>query len=383
MQRPFTRPAELSSSDADDGSREVPLVVGALLDRYVEAAAGKACILVAAALTALFTLFEFVEQLASVGHGHYRLGDAAIYVLLTAPYRLLQVTPVSMLLGCLLGLGALGRNSELTALRSLGVSERRILTSVIRLALPIVVVLFLLAEFVIPPAQRLAQEGRSRALSSLTAVRSEDSFWAQGGGQYLNVQQFEDGNVPKDIDIYAFDGGGRLASFIHADRAEIRADGNWLLSGVLRKRIEASQFRTERLVSLSWPSFISPTQTELLILPPSSMPPVALYRYVRHLQRRHEQATRYEQEVWAKASIPFSIVAMIMIAAPFVFGPARSQNTGYQITIGAAIGVVFSLVQQIGLHLDLLLDLDPAAIALTPSLLLMALAVTLFLARHR
>jgi len=354
-----------------------------LLSRYVGTAVFKACLLVAAALTALFSLFEFVEQLASVGHGHYRLIDAAGYVLLTAPYRLLQVAPVSMLLGCLLALGGLARNSELAAFRSLGVSESRIIASVMRLALPIMLVLFLLAEFVIPSAQRLAQEWRSSALSSLTTVRSEDSFWAQGGGQYLNVQQFEDGNVPRDIDIYAFDRDGNLASFIHADHADIRPDGNWLLTGVLRKRLGASEFHTERLSSLSWPSFISAKQTELLILPPASMPPVALYRYIRNLERRHQPSTRYEQEFWAKISIPFSMIAMIMIAAPFVFGPPRSQNTGHQITIGAAIGIVFSLVQQITSHLDLLLDLNPAAIALAPSVLLMTLAVYLFRHAHR
>lgn len=352
----------------------------ALLDRYVQAAAFRAYVLVAAVLATLFSLLEFVEQLASVGQGHYGLGNALAYVLLTAPYRLLQVTPISMLLGSLLALGALGRTSELTALRSLGTSEIRILGSIVGLTIPIVLALFLLAEFVIPSAQRLAQEQRSSAVSSL---RSEDSFWAQGDGQYLNVQQFENGDVPRNIDIYAFDNGGSLTSFIHADRADIRPDGNWLLTDVVRKRVYFSQFRTEHLASFSWPSFISAEQTQLLLLPPESMPPIALYRYVRVLERRHQRATRYEQELWAKVSFPLSMVSMIMIAAPFVFAPNRPQGAGNQVTIGVAVGIVFSLVQQITDHVDLLFDLSPAATALVPSLLLMALAVYLFRRAHR
>lgn len=346
-----------------------------LVDHYIQAAGFRAYFLVAAMLTALFSLLEFVEQLASVGQGHYHLINALAYVLLTAPYRLLQVTPVSMLLGSLLALSALGRDSELTALRSLGISESRIVGSIIMLTIPIAVTLFLLAEFVIPPAQRLAQEQRSSALSSL---RSEDSFWVQGNGQYLNVQQFEDGNVPKNIDIYAFDKDGNLTSFIHADHAVIRPDGNWLLTGVVRKRVYSYQFQTEHLASLSWHSFISAEQTQLLILPPESMPPIALYRYVRFLERRHQHATRYEQELWEKISIPLSMVSMIMITAPFVFGVNRAQGGGYQITMGAVAGIVFSLVQQITDHVDLLFDLSPAATALAPSLLLMMLAIYLF-----
>jgi lipopolysaccharide export system permease protein len=108
------------------------------------------------------------------------------------------------------------------------------------------------------------------------------------------------------------------------------------------------------------------------------MPPIALYRYVRHLEQQHQQAVRYEQELWRKVSIPLSLIAMIMIATPFVFGSPRARSTGYQIMIGAGFGIVFSLCQQIAGHLDLLLDLNPAAIALAPSLLLMALAGYLF-----
>src|SRR5258708_13200789 len=129
-------------------------------DRYIGAAALRAFVLVAAALTALFSLLEFVEQLSSVGQGHYGLSDALTYVLLTAPSRLLQVTPVSMLLGCLLALGAFAKNSELIALQGLGISDIRIFRPVLHLALPCILALFMMAEFVIPPTQQLAQAQR-------------------------------------------------------------------------------------------------------------------------------------------------------------------------------------------------------------------------------
>ncbi len=351
-----------------------------LLDRYIEATALRAIVLVAATLTALFSLLEFVEQLASVGQGHYRVVDAFVYVVLTAPARLIQVTPVSMLLGSLLALGALARNFELTAFRSLGISEERIVASVLKLAVPIAIALFLMAQFVVPPAQQLAQSQRLSALSSSTSLRSSDSFWAQRDQQFLNVQEFQYGNVPKDIDIYDFSPDGNLLSFIHAGSADVQPDGTWLLNDVVRKRINGGQFQTENLASLSWVSFIP---TQLLLLPPESMPPIALYRYVRDLKQRRQQAVRYEQELWTKVSIPFSMAAMIMITAPFVFGPPRAQHYGQQITIGALFGIVFSLAQQITHYLSLLLGMNPAFSALAPSLLLMTLAVYLFRRAHR
>ncbi len=65
----------------------------------------RAFLLISAGLTSLFSLLTFVEQLCYVGQGHYRLRTRS-YTLLTAPYRWLQLTPVSMLLSSLLALGA-------------------------------------------------------------------------------------------------------------------------------------------------------------------------------------------------------------------------------------------------------------------------------------
>ncbi len=350
------------------------------LDRYIQAATFRAFILVLAGLTALFSLLEFVEQLSDVGQGSYGVSAAFLYVLLTTPSRMLQVTPVAMLMGCLWGLGALSRNSELTAMRSLGISEKRIIGAVIMLTVPIIIVLFLIAQFVIPPAQQLAQTTRAAAL--LTAD-SDSSFWAEDDHRYLNVGQFEGTSLAKDVDIYAFTADGSLDSFIHADRADIQADDIWLLTGVTKRQIHAARLEAEHLPSLAWQSFVSRPQIKLLMLPVESMPPIGLYRYVRELGLRNQQAIRYEQELWRKISIPFSMIAMIMIAAPFVFGSLRGQSMGRQIMIGTIIGIVFSLGQQIVGHLDLLLDLDPATTTLAPSLLLMCLSVYLFSRAHR
>lgn len=353
------------------------------LDRYIAVAALRGILLVAVALTLLFSLLEFVEQLSSVGQGSYRLIDDLFYVLLTIPSRLLQVAPVSMLIGCLLSLGALADTSELTALLSLGMSELRIIGSVLVLACPIVIALFLIAQFVIPPTQQLAESQRASRLSPSASVRSTDTYWGEGNRQYLNVQRFEHGNIPRNINIYAFSTDGRLTSAIRAKRADIRPDGTWLLIDVVRKRVHSSEFQTDYLGSLVWHSFLPHERVQQLLMSPDTMAPVELYLYIRDLGRRHQQAARYEQEFWAKISIPFSIMAMILIAAPFVFGAVRAHGTGQRIVIGVSFGMVFSLIQQIAGRLDLLLDLNPAVTALTPSFLLMALGVCLFQRMHR
>jgi lipopolysaccharide export system permease protein len=349
-----------------------------LLERYIAGATFKALVVVCAGMTALFSLLEFVDQLHDVGTGQYRLIDALVYVLLTSPARLLQLMPASMLLACLFALGALAARSELTAMRAGGLSSARIVGSVFMLGGATVISLFLVAEFVIPAAQQMAQAERASRLSSAQAVRSGNSFWAQGDHQYLNVRQFEAGNVPSDIYLYKFAQSGELQTLIQAEYAEVRADGSWLLEGVSRKQFSGDRIETDRLVNLSWQPFLRPRQASLLMLPPESMQPIELYQYVRDLERRHQPVGRYAQELWAKIDLPLAIAAMIMIAVPFAFGPLRTQSIGQQMMIGAMIGIVFSLVQQITIYLGELFNVSPVLTATLPSLLLLALAFYLF-----
>ena len=352
------------------------------LQRYVALSVARAFLAVAAALTALFSLLEFVEQLASVGEGRYHVGGALLFVLLTAPSRLLRVMPVSMLLGCLFALGALGRQSELVAMLGLGVAERRIITAALWPAMAVIAIALLLMQLVIPPAEQLAREQRATALSTATMGGGDGGFWAQNDGQYLNVQRFERGNVPVGIDIYRFNPDGSLDSLIHAARAAIGPDNLWQLDGVSRRRVRDGRFRADHPGALSWRSFVSPQQIRFLILPPDAVPPLALLRHIHGLAA-DEPATRFEQELWAQAALPLSVIAMVLAAAPFVFGPPRARNAGGHLARGVGVGIAYSLGQQILGRLGLLLGVSPALGALAPPLLLIAGAAYLFRRMHR
>jgi lipopolysaccharide export system permease protein len=348
------------------------------LERYIAMATLKALLLVSAGLTILFSLLEFVNQLHDVGKGNYRLTDACVYVLLTAPARLLQLMPAAILFACLLALGALATRAELTVMRASGISPTVIVGAVFKLTLVILVALFLLAQFVIPRAQQLAQTERNSRLASLDAVRGSNSFWAAGDHQFLNVRRFADANVPVDIYLYEFSASGAVQGVIRAARAEVRPDGTWLLQSVSRKRFSGARIDTEQLATLPWHSFLRPAQVSLLTLPAESMRPLDLYRYVRDLEARHQPAARYAEELWAKMSLPLAMAAMILIAVPFAFGSLRTRGMGQRLMIGTMIGIVFTLIQQITSYLGLLLNVPPALTALTPSIVLAALGVYLF-----
>jgi lipopolysaccharide export system permease protein len=354
-----------------------------LLDRYIGWTVLRAFLLIAAGLTSLFSLLVFVEQLALVGQGHYRTADALGFTLLTAPDRLLILAPVCMLLATLLGLGSLARGSELTALRGFGVSEARIILAVVKLCGPLLLVLFLVAQFIIPPAQLAAQREQAGALGDALPGLSNGGFWAEKDRVFLNVRSFTGGDTLRGVSLYSFNPDGTLIFYVQAAHARIEPDGGWVLSDVLRKQVQNGQVETDHPDSFAWTPFLSTKQLHLLAMPPETMPPVALFAYVQALKRQHSPALRYEQTFWGMVAIPISLIGMVLIAAPFVFGSQRSGSAGRQILIGTLLGIVFLLVQQITGYLGLLLQFNPAVSALAPSVLLLGLGVWLLERGHQ
>jgi len=95
------------------------------LDRYLGRSILSTSLLVLVTLIALAGVFAFIAELEDVGKGHYTPGVAAQYVLLTLPGVGYLLFAPAVLLGSLLGLGALATNSELTVMRAAGVSVAR------------------------------------------------------------------------------------------------------------------------------------------------------------------------------------------------------------------------------------------------------------------
>jgi len=101
-----------------------------LIDRYVIRAVLGGVFAVLAVLVALGALFLFANQQDDIGIGTYTAIDAFWFVLLNLPQQVFELMPIAVLLGALLGLGTLARGSELTVMRSAGISVWRIAGSV-------------------------------------------------------------------------------------------------------------------------------------------------------------------------------------------------------------------------------------------------------------
>ena len=346
------------------------------LDLYLGRSFFRGFFLVVLVLVSLFSFLELVTQLDDVGKGNFQAVDAFIFVGLTLPKRIIDMLPISALLGGIIGLGMLAERGELVAMRAAGLSVQRICFSVLAAAGLLMLASAASEQFIVPQLEQYAHGRRSLALSGSSGIMlTKRGFWARHGNSFIRVGKTLAGGIAADLDIYERDKDGRLRTFVHAREAEIHKDGRWTLKDIQKKAIEEQGVTTQHLASLTIDSFFSKDQVSVLELPPESLAPSDLRLYINALLERGQNADHYILALWQKLVMPLATGAMVLLSLPFVFGPPRGTTIGLRITLGAMVGIGFYLANQIIGYLGLLLDFPAPLTTLTPVALILGIAL--------
>ena len=322
-------------------------------DLYLGRAVFTTVLLTWAVLTGLDVLMAFSGEIKDVGKGGYTIGHAAAWVLYTVPRRAYTFFPTAAVIGALMGLGQLAATSELTALRALGLSRRRLSVSVaISLSLLTVVMVF--------SAETLGPWGQSRAdalkLSSKwgmdMAVARYSGTWAREGDTFLNAQSGEEQLVGdkgtrlvlRDVRLYKIAEDGRIASLTHAATAEHDQDG-WVLTGVRRDTFGERSVSRQELARESWDSKLDATALATGIAKPRNLSVPELKTSIEYRERNGLDARDFEDVYWSRWFYPVNVLALCLAAIPFAFGSLRSGGMGKRLFLGILFALAFWLLQ--------------------------------------
>jgi len=348
-----------------------------ILERYLGLHFIRGYLLVLLVLLALFGFLDLVDELSEVGKGNYRLGDALLYVLSTYPTKVLEFSAICSLMGGSVALASLIRGSEVLAMRAAGMSLGKLALALAKVVAMLALLLLVVAEYIAPLSQQWGFLHRHQALAGSDALRTEHGFWSRDQRKFLNVRAIVHGRIPKNVDVYHFDEEGRLLQFIHARRAEVRGKGLWLLKGVTIKSWEHGLLQTKHQKRLHWQSFLTPQQLKTLELPPETLSITDLWHYVRYLKATGQKAEQYELLFWQRTLLPRSMAVMLLFLIPLAATSPRAGGFGWQVAVAIIVGVFYFLATQVVANLGLLWDVTPLLTALTPTgvVLLMALGM--------
>jgi len=356
-----------------------------VIDRYISSNFLGGCIPVLLLLLSLFSFLALSEELEDVGDGSYELVDALLVVAYSLPSLTVDLLPVTVLLGGLLGLGALANNLELIALRAAAVSPRRISRPIIGLSAALIGAVLLLQNLVIPLAEYHAAQLRAKTLIEQDRVGFEDDtagddnneFWTRNAGQFIRFGQVRPDRSLADVEIYQFDSEGTLQRMLQTPTAELLQDNTWLLYEVQDTRMTDSSSHTRFENTLFWQDLLNEQQARTLITPASSLAPIDLWRSIARLEENNMNSESQRVIFWTQVSIPLGILGMALLALPFLVGSTRSVSVGQRIALGGLIGISYYLIQQISGHLAGIMHWNVVLTVLAPSLLVLLIALLL------
>jgi lipopolysaccharide export system permease protein len=265
--------------------------------------------------------------------------------------------------------------SELTVMRSSGMSMLQLAAHVAATGLVVAAATLAVGEFVSPFTEEAAKSLRLKATSSIVAREFRSGFWVKEDRSFVNIQDVTADTDLVDVKIYLFDAAYRLASISRAARGEFDASaGRWTLADVEVTRFEGDRAVLERLPSAHWNSVLTPDILSVLKIVPERMSVLNLGAYIDHLRDNQQKTTRYEIALWQKVLYPLAAIVMMVLAIPFAIQSARSGGTGGRIVLGILLGLGFHFAGRLFSHIGLLNDWPAAFSAGMPTFIFMLVA---------
>jgi len=358
-------------------------------DLYVGKVVLGTVLLVWTVLVGLDVMQALLGELKDIGKGGYSFAHALAYVAYTAPRRAYILFPTSAVIGALMGLGQLAATSELTALRALGLSRRR-------LSISVAVTLALLTLLMVVGMETVGAWGdnqatvlKNTARNGNVAVARYSGLWAREGDVFLNAQTGDevvrDGQPEvqlRDVRLYELAGDGRLQSIAHAALAVHGADG-WLLKDVRRTTFHARSVEQKQVAEERWESKLDAASLSANIARPRAMTARDLAKSIDYRERNGLDARDFEDEYWSRWFYAFNVLALCLAAIPFAFGSLRSGGLGKRLFLGILFALGFWVLQLLFSRLALAFKLDFRLAYALPPILMLVVSGWLFKRRSR
>ncbi len=348
--------------------------MAALLFRYLSREILLTSAFVLVALLALFGFFDLIRELDQLGRGSYRLPSMLAYVSLSLPSHAYVLLPAAGLIGTLFALARMSEHSEITVMRSSGMSMRRLALYVGGAGVLIGVATVLMGELVSPYTEEAAKDLRLKATRSIVAREFRSGFWVKDDRSFVNIQDVTPDTTLLNLRIYEFDSAYRLASISRADKGTYEGPNRWQLSNVEVTRFEGDRATLERLPISTWSSVLTPDILSVLKIVPERMSAANLRSYIEHLHENRQKATRYEIAFWNKLLYPLVAIALMIMAIPFALQSARAGGVGVKIVMGILIGLLFHFAGRLFSHIGLLNDWPATISAGLPFVIVVAVA---------
>lgn len=315
-----------------------------ILDRYILKEIIVAFLFGIFAFSAVFigsgTLLRIAQYVTQYGASFSSVVRLFIY---SMPAIMLWTFPMSMLLASLLVFGKLSGASEITAMKSCGISLYRIMRPI--LVMGIVVSIFAIAfnEYVVPWANQAYTDVINYEIKNNTAPQSRE---------HIILKEIKDGNIQRLVYARRYDAEknrmewitmqdfeeGKLVRVENADYADW-GDNEWLLhNGVIYSITDGEMSHTMHFDTQKLPVQESPDSIIREQKKTEEMTMKELEAQIKIMRGQYVDTTDFEIELYQRITVPLASFIFTLIGVPLGLQPNRNSSS---IGFGLSIIIIF------------------------------------------
>jgi lipopolysaccharide export system permease protein len=327
-------------------------------------------------LTMLDSFFTFLQEIGDDGQsGRYGVLEAFTYVAYTTPQRLYDFFPTATLIGALLGLGQLAANSELTVMRTAGLSIRNIIFILLKMGVVLMLLTFALGEWVAPSASLKAKSYQTEKQEEGVGI-NRGGIWVKEDGHIIRVKNAWSRDKFSGISIFTIK-NDRIHSILFAENGVRQESGKWELSDVVIRIPSDNNIEVTHKEAIMVDKLIPDQMIDITALKAKHLSARELADYIKHQDKNALNTIRLEQAFWTRFSVPLSTLVMLIIAIPFAFGSQRNAGAGQRLFIGILVGLIFFLMNRAMGHISIVYGLSPLLSTLFPLLAFLTLGIVM------
>jgi len=341
-----------------------------ILDLYIGKILVRHIIVTIVVLLGLFTFVSFIDELGDLDRGRYGIMQVIQYVILSIPKILYEVFPMAALIGSILGLSTLARDSELIVMRAAGVSVQRIVLSVVKVGVLLAIIAMFMGEIVSPYTETRALEVKAESIQNKGGRKGDFGVWIRDDDAFISIGEVLPDLTLINIKVFEFDKRNYLRFLTTAEQGEYnRTNRRWLLKSLRRTMIKDKSSAAEEVKAAYWTTDVEPEILRVFQTKADQLSIWQLQNYISHLKSNKQDTSSYELTFWSKIVTPFATLVMLILAVPFVFKEARSGNLGRSLFMGIMIGLGFFILNKAFGYFVELFSIPPILGAVLPTML--------------
>ena len=313
-----------------------------ILDKYIFREVVFAFLFAICAFTAVFigsgTLFRIARYITDYGASLASVVKIFVYGL---PAIIMWTFPMSMLLATLLTFGRLSSSSEITAMKSCGISFSRIAAPAIILGMIVTVTAILFNEHVVPWANTAYNNVVYYEIQGNTELKSQDhiivkEFSGERMERLIYAREYKaQDEILEGVTMQVLNEDGKVTHVENAAYAEWR-DAKWIMhDGMIYDLSDEERTHTMKFDQQILPVNASPRQIVREQKKPEELTMSELKAQIEIMKSQYVNTNKLETELYQRVTVPMASLIFALIGVPLGLQPTRTPSS-----VGFALSVV-------------------------------------------